>query len=63
MRRRMKSLGSGYSVWMTAKKLLIDVVIVGGTGFVSVYSGRPEFLAVIPLVKALINFLKNYRRK
>lgn len=52
----------GYDWKIGLKKFGIDAGIVILTGFIAVYSGEAGFLAVIPLAKAGLNWLKNRKK-
>lgn len=45
----------------TAKKVLVQVIIVGVAGVASVYANHPLWLAIAPLANGVLNVVKHWK--
>ena len=52
-----------YDYKIALKKLGINSAIVIFAGIASVYGNNPYYLAIIPLIKGIENWMKHYKYK
>lgn len=57
--KKQIQINEGYDWKKGLEKFSIDASIVIITGIITVYQDEPSFLAIIPLAKVILNWLKH----